>query len=65
MPADEGVRMNAIKELNFDGMLRYLANVDDQANLQSIDYVEPARYYLRSSGMTDEQIDALIARIAN
>ncbi|MCR5583444.1 MAG: tyrosine-protein phosphatase [Eggerthellaceae bacterium] len=57
-------RYDAIRDLNFDGMLRYLANVDDQANLQSIDYAEPARYYLRSSGMTDAQIDALIARIA-
>ena len=53
----------AISDLNFNGMLRYLAGVDEKADLSAIDYAGPARDYLREGGMTDEQIDALVARL--
>ena len=50
----------AISGLNLDGMLRYLADVDDDADLSKIDFIEPARNYLLKGGMTNDQIDALI-----
>lgn len=59
-------KYNAISDLNLDGMLGFLAGVDENANgvdLRSIDYYEPARRYLAGGGMTDAQIDALIARL--
>ncbi|MBQ9043587.1 MAG: tyrosine-protein phosphatase [Eggerthellaceae bacterium] len=57
-------KYNAILHLNLDGMLSFLAGVDDSADLGSIDYREPARNYLKSGGMTDEQIDKLIERLS-
>ena len=58
-------KYNAIVDLNINGMLAFLAGVDDKAtDLRTISYAEPARNYLKSGGMSDEQIDALVARIS-
>lgn len=62
-PQSDPEKYDAISGLNFDGMLQYLANADDGADLAAIDYTEPARNYLRKGGMTDEQIDALVKRL--
>ena len=56
-------KYDAIAGLNLDGMMRYLAHADDGADLTAIDYSGYAREYLRKGGMTDEQIDALVARL--
>ena len=53
----------AIASTKFDDMARFLAHVDSNADLTSADYVNAARDYLRGGGMTDEQIDALIAKL--
>ena len=53
-----------IKDLQFDEMLRFLANADKNADLTVIDYTGPARDYLRMGGMTDDQIDALVSRLS-
>ena len=58
-------KYNAIVDLNINGMLAFLAGVDDKAtDLRTISYADPARNYLKSGGMSDEQIDALVARIS-
>lgn len=56
-------KYEAICQLNFDSMLAFLAGADDGADLASLDYQQPARAYLLAGGMTDEQIDALEARL--
>ena len=48
---------------NLGNMLRFLAGVDDDADLSTIDYAPCARDYLIRGGMTDEQIDALVSRL--
>jgi len=57
-------KYDAIVHLNLDGMLAFLAGADDGTDLSSIDYAPFARQYLKNGGMTDEQVDALIARIS-
>ncbi|MBQ3302876.1 MAG: tyrosine-protein phosphatase [Eggerthellaceae bacterium] len=61
---EDPVKYDAIVHLNLDGILSFLAGVDDEADLSAIDYIEPARAYLKMGGMTDEQIDALVARLS-
>ena len=59
-------KYEAISSLNLDGMLGFLAGVDENAedvDLRSLDYSEPARRYLLGGGMTEEQVDALVARL--
>lgn len=56
-------KYDAISNLNLDGMLWFLAGDDDVADLATVDYAESARNYLKNGGMTDEQIDALVARL--
>lgn len=58
-------KYEAIAHLNLDGMLRFLAHADDNADLTTISYTGPAREYLRQGGMTDEQIDALVTRLTS
>jgi len=55
-------RYNVIARTTFDGMLEHLPGMEG-ADLATASYAEPARAYLRMGGMTDEQIDALVARI--
>lgn len=58
-------KYEAISQLNLDNMLSFLAGTDDETELESLDYQEFARDYLLAGGMTDEQIDALVARLTN
>lgn len=53
---------DAIKTLNIDGMLTYLAGCSAE-ELPSADLAAGARKYLRSAGMSDAQIDAFLERI--
>jgi hypothetical protein len=53
---------DAIKTLNIDGMLTYLAGCSAE-ELPSADLSAGARKYLRSAGMSDAQIDAFLKRI--
>lgn len=53
----------AIVELHLHDMLRYIADADESTDLTAIDYTEPARKYLRAGGMSNAQIDELIACI--
>ena len=53
---------DAIKTLNIDGMLTYLAGCKAE-ELPSADLAAGARKYLRSAGMSDAQIDAFLERI--
>lgn len=55
-------RFETIASVNFDTMLEHLPGLED-ADVHAAEYVEPARAYLRRGGMTDEQLDALVARI--
>lgn len=57
-------KYEAIRGLQFDGMLRFLAGAEKNADLTAIDYIGPARDYLRMGGMTDDQIDALVSRLS-
>lgn len=54
---------DAVANLRLREMLCFLADLDEDADLTSVDFYEPARAYLQSGGMTDEQIDALVAII--
>ncbi len=56
-------KYEAISGLNLDGMLAFLAGVEDGADLHSIDYAGHARQYLLDGGMTSEQVDALVDRL--
>ncbi len=56
-------RYEAISSLYFDGMLSFLAGADGGADLTSLSYTQYARDYLSHGGMTDEQIDALVAKL--
>ncbi len=58
-------KYEAISQLNLDNMLAYIAHAEDGADLSSIDYTQGAREYLRAGGMSDEQIDELIARLTS
>ena len=51
----------AVADLMLRDMLCYIADLESDADLTRVDYYEPARAYLRKGGMTDEQIDALVA----
>jgi hypothetical protein len=59
-------KYEAISHLNLDGMLGFLAGVDEDAenvDLRSLAYSGPARRYLIGGGMTEGQVDALVARL--
>lgn len=59
-----GVNLDRVTGIQRElGGARDLAKVDEGADLTCIDYTEPARDYMRSGGMTDEQIDAFVARL--
>lgn len=54
-----------IRELKFDGYLRDIAGVGEDANLEGLRYAPGAKEYLRSCGMTGEEIGALLKRICD
>ena len=56
-------KYEAILYLHLDDMLEYLTHAEDGADLSKVDFAPYAREYLKKGGMTDEQIDALIAHI--
>ncbi len=62
--ASDPERYDAIKTLNIDGMLTYLAGCGAE-ELPSADLSQGARKYLLNAGMSDEQIDAFLEKIAN
>lgn len=55
-------RFDTIAHTVFDCMLEHLPGMEG-VDVHTADFVEPARAYLRRGGMTDEQIDTLVARI--
>ena len=59
--ANDAERFNIIKEQRLDTMLRHVVGVEKGADLASADLSAGARNYLKSVGMTDEQIDQLTA----
>ena len=61
----EPSKYDAIVDLHPNGMLRFLAGADKEADLTSIEYAQPARDYLKAAGMTDEQIDTLVDRLTS
>jgi hypothetical protein len=56
-------KYEAISNQQFADMLRTIAKAGEGADLTAIDYVGPAREYLKMGGMTDGQIDALVDRL--
>ena len=56
-------KYRAIKELNIDGMLAYLAGCEDGADMTDVDFSGFAADYLRAGGMTEKQIEALKATL--
>ncbi len=62
-PQDKAIAYDTVRTTHIDEMFRYVAGVDDQADLTAIDYAAAARSYLMNAGMTNEQIDALVARL--
>ncbi|MBE6116958.1 MAG: hypothetical protein E7188_00235 [Erysipelotrichaceae bacterium] len=61
--ASEPAKYRTILEKNLDAMLRYVIG-DENADPAAVDLSAGARDYLRRAGMSDEQIDAFLARIA-
>jgi protein tyrosine/serine phosphatase len=58
----EPAKYRTILEKNLDAMLRYVIG-DENADLTAVDLSAGARDYLRRAGMSEEQIDAFLARI--
>lgn len=53
-------KYNAIVTLYFDAFMEYLYGSSNINTLKEANYVESAKNYLRSGGMTDEEINAFI-----
>ena len=66
---EKGTRKyNAIKELHIDEMIRYVFSFDEAENVQLLGaapYHTKANSYLLSIGLTQEQIDAVQAKLSN
>ena len=58
-------RYNAVVNLYFDGFMEYISGEEDPNTLHEMSYVDAAKQYLKDGGMTDEEIDKLIALITN
>jgi len=56
-------KYDAVADLYFNAFLTFLNGTEDPAALQSTGYTEDAKNYLRSGGMTDEEISCLIGII--
>ena len=57
--ASDRARYDALKELRIHDALWWLAGLPDDTDLAGMHFKEPAENYLRSAGMTDEQITNL------
>ena len=53
------IKYEALKELRLHDMLWWLADLPDDTDLAGMHFKEPAENYLRSAGMTDEEIEKL------
>ena len=62
--ASDPEHYDASRTQNIDGMLTYLAGCE-QEELPSANLSQGARKYLLNAGMSDEQIDAFLEKIAN
>ena len=62
---DDKARYDEVVNVYFNSFMKYLSNTDDDTALKTINYVQPAKNYLLDSGMTNEEIDALIALVCN
>ena len=58
-------RYEAVVNLYFDTFMEYLSGEEDPNTLHEISYVDSAKKYLKDGGMTEEEIDKLIAMITN
>ncbi len=56
-------RYKAVVSTYFDDFAMYLLGTDDDSSLQSADYMQGARSYLLNCGLTDAEIDQLVALI--
>ena len=56
---NDAEKYNIIKEERFDSMFRCIAKMEKGADLSGVDPAAAARDYLKTAGMTDEQIDRL------
>ena len=56
-------RYEAVVNLYFDTFMEYLSGEEDPNTLHEISYVDSAKKYLKDGGMTEEEIDKLIAMI--
>ncbi len=57
-------KYNAIVALYFDAFMEYLYGSSDITTLKTANYVESAKNYLRSGGMTDDEINNFIKLIS-
>ena len=57
-------KYNAIKELHIDEMIRYVFSFEDNVKLLGAAYHTKANKYLLSIGLTQEQIDAVQAKLS-
>ena len=56
-------RYEAVVSTYFDDFAMYLLGTDDDSDLESADYTQGARDYLLGCGLTDAEIDQLVALI--
>jgi len=59
--ANDAKRFSIIKEQRLDSMLRHVVGAEKGADLTGADLSAGARNYLKTAGMTDEQVDQLSA----
>ncbi len=62
--AETPERYNAVVSLYFDSFLEYLYGTDDIDALKAADYTETAKGYLSDCGMTEQEIEQLIALLS-
>lgn len=58
-------KYDAVVKLYFDSFMECIGNTTDDSSLKTADYVAGAKAYLKSGGMTDENIDKFIRLITN
>ncbi|MBQ4253071.1 MAG: tyrosine-protein phosphatase, partial [Erysipelotrichaceae bacterium] len=61
-PEKEPAKYRTILEKNLDAMLKFVVN-DDKADFKTVELAPYARKYLVNSGMSDVQVDRLLARL--
>ena len=56
---NSGDKYEAVRNLYFDGFAEYLAGTDDRDVLQTFDYSSSAESYIKSCGLSDEEVAQL------